>query len=476
MKHELLIDSRSADVTLVVLGSVSFLAALVFLPITHDAIWQLWVGKQLLHGAELYVDVVEVNPPLWFWLAVPLAALGEAASIGSRQIVVLFFAASIAVSLVFSPPRSRLMLLFVMVVLPLPAFGQREHFTLISSVPYAFLIAARIQGRPVAQPIAIAAWAALGFALKPYFIVVPLALEALLWAHGNRKFVRPETVTMVACAVAYAAAVFVFAPTYLSEIVPMLRETYGVWPGNDRRLTAAFVVAALGSVIEWRSGSAETRVMAVAALAFLPAFFLLGKGWDYHSIPARGFLFLAVAMELIRSRGRPLTDGLLAAAALLTLLPPGVYRNPFRAEMNAHLAYVPRGGRVAVMTADPMRAWPMVDDRGLEWASRHFAFWQLQAIALGRMPELTAVLERHVAEDLRNRPDAVIVDREPNLGPRVRALLPYGFLDDYVLHARTPRFETYILRNQHLNAYRGNLHPNPRRRARPRTPERQADA
>ncbi len=59
--------------------------------------------------------------------------------------------------------------------------GQREQLVLIATLPYAALIAARRAGRQVAPALAlvIGAAAALGFALKHYFLIVPLLLE--LW-------------------------------------------------------------------------------------------------------------------------------------------------------------------------------------------------------------------------------------------------------------------------------------------------------
>ncbi len=37
-----------------------------------DVAWQLWIAHQVNHGGRLYRDMVEVNPPLWFWMALPV--------------------------------------------------------------------------------------------------------------------------------------------------------------------------------------------------------------------------------------------------------------------------------------------------------------------------------------------------------------------------------------------------------------------
>src|SRR5215813_700280 len=51
----------------------------VFLaPLTHDAAWYLVATRRYLDGARLYVDLIEVNPPLMFWLMTPPTWLGRA--------------------------------------------------------------------------------------------------------------------------------------------------------------------------------------------------------------------------------------------------------------------------------------------------------------------------------------------------------------------------------------------------------------
>ncbi len=67
----------------------------------------------------------------------------------------------------------------VIVVLPAALRGQREQLALIASLPYAALMARQYAGRPVppALAIVVAVIGAYGFALKHYFVLVPLLLE-----------------------------------------------------------------------------------------------------------------------------------------------------------------------------------------------------------------------------------------------------------------------------------------------------------
>ena len=40
--------------------------------LVSDAAWFLYVANGLLHGKSLYVNFMEVNPPLGMWLTVPI--------------------------------------------------------------------------------------------------------------------------------------------------------------------------------------------------------------------------------------------------------------------------------------------------------------------------------------------------------------------------------------------------------------------
>ena len=40
--------------------------------VDSDVAWQLWIAGRIHAGANLYRDIIETNPPLWFWMALPL--------------------------------------------------------------------------------------------------------------------------------------------------------------------------------------------------------------------------------------------------------------------------------------------------------------------------------------------------------------------------------------------------------------------
>lgn len=437
MKHE---PITKAEIHPVALISLLALPLLFLAPVNQDSIWQIWVGRQILHGARLYTDIVEVNPPLIFWLAAPQAAIGEWFGISAAAVTIGFTIAMTLLSLFLSPRRYLVPLLAAFTLLPLAIFGKAEHVALVATAPYVFLVAARMAGNEVKHAWLIGFFAALGFAMKPYFVIVPVALEFLVW---TKPRLRPETAALAISATLYALAVLLFARTYLTVIIPMVRQAYGPFAaGGPSGLVplAAFLIAGLGAV--HRKASPTGRALLVAALAYLPAVFIQDKGWPYQSIPARGFLFLAVAAELMRSRGRPRRDAALCVAAILCFYSFGPYHNSFRSEFDRHVADLPRGASVVMVTTNPGMAWPMVEERGLRWLPRQMCLWQLPAS--WDRPSLVPVLKKMVADDLAKKPDLVLVDERAHAG--IDAVLPANFEEDYRVVRRTPRMASFRLR------------------------------
>jgi hypothetical protein len=58
------------------------------IPVSHDVVWQMWIARQLVGGAELYSDILEINPPLWFWLAVPVEKAAQALGVASKSAII----------------------------------------------------------------------------------------------------------------------------------------------------------------------------------------------------------------------------------------------------------------------------------------------------------------------------------------------------------------------------------------------------
>ncbi len=390
------------------LAGLSFLALMVLgtIRLKNDVVWQLWIARQLLGGARLYSQIWEINPPLWFWSAVPVEWLAVRTGIAAPALLVAVIVGMAAgsamlVDRLLEPPCQRqrlclMALLFVAVlIVPLAETGQREQLTLITSLPYAALIARRHAGSatPVALAVTIGLIGAYGFALKHYFLTIPVGLELWLGWHLRRAWRpwRPELLVLMTAAVAYAGCILAFAPDYLTVMVPMVRTAYFALDAPPLvmlvRPPVLFWVTCAASLAVLRTGSraatsatmaAGGRAMLIPTAGFALAYWFQHKGWGYHAIPVTGAMTVVVGMHMLRLRRRiPIaTCAILIAWAVFSghdALQQDAYTHTF-------IDRVPKGEAVFIGTTDPGVAWPAPERRHLIWVSRTYSLWPAVAI------------------------------------------------------------------------------------------------
>ena len=448
------------------------------IPITHDVVWQFWIARQLMNGAALYRDIWEINPPLWFWSAVPVHYIAAWLHLPPLRLLVAGVVGAGALSALltghlagFASPVSRLatMLLafWLIVVVPLYDFGQREHLALICAIPYAALISRRSAGLAVPTGLALLVGmaAAYGFALKHYFVAVPVMLEIWLIVRNRSQWraLRPETVALAVVALTYGLTVIAFAPAFFTHAVPMVRIAYHGFESSWEMMLArpwtviwvciaAFFLTFGGAF--GRKANPLVSTLLIVAIGFAFAYFLQRKGWLYHSVPVTGAAALALGVRLWMADMRrliPIGIGL-AMLTLPILLPfkTGTYFNFFRAEIDPILATLPKGSSVFIAAADPMWGWPTVEDHGLTWPSRLYAYWMIPAIAHAEVSgpnpaPLRAMAKRMQAEaalEMRcSSPALILFERRRNYVYQPSAFDVRGFF------LRRADIRAYLARN-----------------------------
>ena len=255
------------------------------------------------------------------------------------------------------------------------------------------LAAARREGRPapVLLAIAIGVGAALGFALKHYFLVTPLLLE-LFVALGLRRAwrpLRPETMAVAITGAGYIAAILVETPDFLTHIVPLVRLTYDQMGSKHLLdLLQAPQYIWLGSLvvlgIHHRSIGRRTPFTAallVATLGFAIACVIQHKGWAYQGIATSAGLAIAIA-ALLAETGRRLTP--LAPAVLIAPILLGWYGDGsvdgYRTILAPFAAETRPGETVGVISTDPDVGWPLMSEQRLRFPSRYYSYWMLNAV------------------------------------------------------------------------------------------------
>jgi hypothetical protein len=439
--------------------------------IDSDVASQLWIAQRIHEGARLYRDIIEINPPLWFWMALPVDRLATLLHWPAASVLIGAFGLIVALSLAaterllrhIGPGRRALFLAYaalVLAALPWMHVGQREQIVLIGTLPYAALVAARRECRPVPASLAIAigAGAALGFALKHYFLIVPAALELWLLSGLGRRWrpLRPETLAVAGVGAAYAAALLI-ERDYLTRIVPLVRLAYGQFgPRSIRFLFNPYLVIGAGLLaftaaharLLFSRSSSTAAALFIAGLAFAVTYFVQFKGWPYHTIPLLGCASLALAALLAESSSPPWLLRILAPA-LLTLplvASESEATHPMPANQDAlqAVAGLNPGDEVGFLVTDTAIPSSVSLRYGFRNPSRYNGIWMMHAVvdnelSGNRNPRIAAFGRQVVANtvvDFRCRPPQRIVAERPRAGQR-------GF-DIIAYYARDPQFDELL--------------------------------
>ncbi len=425
------------------------LAALVqqaFSSLCCDVSWLITVAERVLHGATLYRDIEEVNPPASVLLYVPAVALARWLAISPELATVLLVTGLAVLSiaqagrLLAVPPDRRGVLAaaaaVVLLVLPADLFAQREHVALIAGLPMLALLVARAQSRSVSRLDACMAGlgAGLMIVIKPHLALPLIAVS--IWAairqRASARLVGPEWPALALTCAAYALIVWLAFPLYLDRMLPLLRLVY--LPGRDSwanllRGPMVVVPAVSAMLTLWLARgrvTAPTTATLLASAGFVAAGLVQGKGYLNHGYPAVALSLLAIALELSRP-GHARVFGALCGA-ILVLFSTYCYARvpePYALRDAVQRVGPPRPKLIGVSfdfaLGHPLTRW--VDG---EWVGRRGNLWvtgnaRQQLEDPGLSPERRAAFERAerddaamLAEDIiRHTPDIVLVDASP---------------------------------------------------------------
>ena len=451
-------------------------AILVLAPLNTDAAFCLVVARRLQGGERLYVNIIETNPPLIFWLyAIPAYAnrvleFADDRLVGAFVASILFGSCALAASVLkFASRLTRRMRVAVVCSFAVAAVvpfvqqvGEKEQIAVMLFFPYALVAAREIDGDFLPRPIAVVAVvaAAIGIAIKPFFLAPWIALEAVVAGVTGRRH-RERFWLVLAFQVCYGLAV-VGNEAYRNHVFPMVRAWYWAYGTSWESVVATkpVLVMAVAAVtgcacFRWfqRSpGAADALVFSASSLGWLIAATSQKKDWFYLLLPALVCTTLAVefiAIVLIalvgslrrQPNGRWLqvaAIGAIAAVPVAWFTPRVAYsvrvlyatlRNPYGAGFSALRTFVAEratGEPVYMMSTGMWPMFPVVNLAGATMPYRFHFLWPLPALyargnrtaASGRDPLQQDPLERAffdtVVDDLvANPPRVLIVDHDP---------------------------------------------------------------
>ena len=308
-------------------------------------------------------------------------------------------------------------------------FGQREHLLLIFALPYLVLQAVRARGGSCNRWFAatIGIWAVFGFALKPYFLIVPVMVEGyVVWRRGTiRQMPRADTVALATGGLIYAGCILAFTPEYLSKIVPYGVAIYAA--GFEYHLAGVLAVPAsailpLALLLHGLRRNQQSMpelgdILGIAAICLYGVYILQMKGWSYQSYPASALSLILLALvcandiRIAMGVSRRVEGGIFGAFAIIvsgsiSLLAGGLgcahqYRNTSFDQMMPLVATLPRGAPVYVFTTKVSDAFPLMNYSGARWASRFDTLWLLPGLLLPRPTDRDAAIRQDIEHFLR---------------------------------------------------------------------------
>jgi hypothetical protein len=435
-------------------------------PINLDVAAVLQFSERWVAGEQLYVDLVDVNPPLVFMLyAVPVLlsgthGLGVTAAFNLCLLLFVLLVGRMVWRriLVLAPSRSHLLLMaggvpFAVAALSTLMAGQREHLLAVAILPWLFDAALRAQAdMPWRRTVPAALLAALGLCLKPHFLAIPLLVEGWL---ALRRFPRPwaDAVpwAMAALFTAYGALIWLAFPTYPREILPLAFGTYATFADmtpldvllQDFFLPCLALLLACLPFARKRGGPVGVA-LALAACGAVIGAMAQGKGWPYHYLPAEILTVLLVAWllgGLLASIRRPALQTSLrlgvAAMFLANCLAVATRVAPWSewGDPNSPLVQLAAGMRqeaphqpVLVLSPVIGPIFPAMAETETTQAMRFMSLWVLEAAyahcppggrryrELAEMGSDERFVFNAVSQDFaRRRPRLVVVDRHTDI-------------------------------------------------------------
>jgi hypothetical protein len=436
------------------------LAAIFGSPLKDDIAWLLHLASDMLRGKRLYVDDIEINPPLIVWILLLPAEVARLSGLQIKIAADLFFAivvigasfCSARLLRGYAPLLENQAPVFagigtVLLILPGVEFGQREHLLVALALPYLCLVARRLKSHEPRHAAAACCGiaAAIGCALKPDYLIAFAALEAVAISRGARIW-RTETVCAAVVLASYAAAVAVIFPIYFSFIIPLARELYGASDVSFVRLLIESHNVLLGlAILLVLCLARPTRahrdpllvVLATFALGAIAACLTEQKDWFYHRLPATIVVVLgltywiaSVLFDRASSKVGRLAGLAIAASAVGAFGGAAADRLEPRLELalgeqkalESHIEDVVEqhhARRYLAFSQSLSPGFPVVDDAGVAWASRFDSMWALRGALwrahLGERKALWWLRGWIVSDFVRSCPDLVLVDDRDGL-------------------------------------------------------------
>lgn len=323
------------------------------LRIHMDNILYIIIGRLILEGNVPYVDFIEVNPPLIYYINVIPNLVARLLSVNPIPVFSLLVLGLVVWSILaivrlltnHQDPVEKTIVAAIAFAIALSSlrlwfngdYGQREHLFITLFLPIFVLRWQRYRGQACkpAEAVLIGVMGSLGACIKPHFLLMPVAVEVywLLKYRNPRHLFSPEMIGFISFGFVYALHFLLVLSEMRNGYIEFMQylaaegryRAYGYWSFTDIVLDqpillaiglAPFVIRRRNETGEWNL----LRSLGVLTLAGVGVCAIQQRGFYYHYIPAVTTALLMVSIALFETPFPSNTDSTTEGARSRTIL------------------------------------------------------------------------------------------------------------------------------------------------------------
>lgn len=369
-------------------------------PLNVDSTWILHCAKEMLNGSTLYVDMIDVNPPIIFIYSTVAVLFSKITSISLNIsyifiILVLIFTSLYIVIRILEKINNlskndlrffSYFLFFSLTILISYNFGQREHLLIIFILPYFIATLFKIEMN-IKFRLIISIFAALGFNIKPHFFLIFFFIEFVNLTYYKNLFkiiFRIEFLVIFLSGLIYLGIIYFYFPEYINFIVPFSMNAYLNTfnkPFLELLINYEFILFLLLFFIFLylvkNKLSFNYQIIFISILACITIYFLQQKGWSYHRVPLlffTSFLFIYLIIFEKKSNFYIVLIPIFFAIPLNNL-----NSNPNYIQLKELINTLPDKSSIYIMSTDIAQGEPLLKETQV-WASRFPSLFMLNSI------------------------------------------------------------------------------------------------
>lgn len=301
----------------------------IFSPDVH---YLIFASDQLWNGGHYGKEIFETNPPMILFLYLPVILFKNLIfsniHAALHWYVLMLGLISTAISYLLLKkliPQDRfyrnvmiLTFLFAVFIVPIHAFGQREHIFFILVFPYFLSVSLFLENKSMNffGQLGISLMAGLGFAIKPFFVIPLVMVECyvLIKKKNIKAAFRLSNIVIFFVFVSYLVSIYIWQKGYFDIILPLVMKYYfpyfpREWAKTIFQENIIFCIAIIVSYFIFYTKDQHQNigmVLCLGTLGALIAYIVPKQLWYYHFFPAFAFAFLTM-MHLLKQLALPVT-------------------------------------------------------------------------------------------------------------------------------------------------------------------------